>query len=106
MVADMMASPRTFGALPFAALAAVGHHATGLIIGAIVLVLVALVPVLTEAISELFWLRALNKPERSLRWILNHAASISEAERSMRLLRGARRDVLDARNKAGRRPLR
>ncbi|MGV9818894.1 hypothetical protein [Nocardia xishanensis] len=98
-----MASSRTIGSLPFAAMAAAGHHTPGLVIGAIVLVLVALVPVLTEAISELFWLRALNKPERRLRWILNHAASISEAERLMRLFRGAQRDVLDARTRASRR---
>ncbi|MEV0032222.1 hypothetical protein [Nocardia sp. NPDC050793] len=92
--------------MPFAAVAAVGHHTPGLVIGAIVLLLTALVPVLTEAISEMFWLRALNKPDRSLRRILNHAASISEAERLMRLLRSSQRDILDARVKIGRGPRR
>ncbi|MEV0298581.1 hypothetical protein [Nocardia sp. NPDC050710] len=70
------------------------------------LILTALVPVLLEAISELFWLRALNKPGRSLYRILKHAASIGEAERLMRLLRYAQRDVLDARVKTRRAPRR
>ncbi|WP_135233191.1 hypothetical protein [Nocardia sp. CS682] len=101
-----MGSSRTVGSLAFAALAAVGHHTLGLVIGAMVLVLAVLVPVLAQAISELFWLRALNKPENNLRWILNHAASLSEAERMIRLLRGAQRDILDARIKSGQSPRR
>nr|WP_042194572.1 hypothetical protein [Kibdelosporangium sp. MJ126-NF4]CEL21412.1 hypothetical protein [Kibdelosporangium sp. MJ126-NF4]CTQ96021.1 hypothetical protein [Kibdelosporangium sp. MJ126-NF4] len=98
----MATGTRTVGSLSFGALATLNHHTLGLIVGAVVVVLTALVPVLTKAISEMFWFGAQNKSERSLKRVLGHTTSIAEAERLMRLLRSAQRDVLDARSKAGR----
>lgn len=69
-----------------------------LLIGAIALVLSMLIPVVPQILNEVFWLRALNRPERNLRRILEHA-SITEAERPMRMLRRARRDVLRTRER-------
>ncbi|WP_040734971.1 hypothetical protein [Nocardia tenerifensis] len=95
-----MGNLRICGSVPFAGLAAAGGHTAGLVIGASVIVLTALVPVVTQVITELFWLRALNKPERELHWALDHAASVGEAERLMRILRCGHRDVLRARIEA------
>ncbi|MEU0874844.1 hypothetical protein [Nocardia brasiliensis] len=67
---------------------------------AFALALVALVSFAAQTITELFWLRALHKPGADLRRLLDRNISIDEAERLMRLLCAAHRDVLTARTES------
>jgi hypothetical protein len=62
----------------------------GVIVAGVVVAMVA---------GEVFWLLALGQPSRQLRWVLRHSSSAAEAERWMRLLAAARRDVLEARER-------
>ncbi|MFC9432602.1 hypothetical protein [Nocardia sp. NPDC057030] len=99
-----MANSRIPACASVAALTAVTHHLPTLAIGAITLILTMLIPVAPQILNEMFWLRALNRPERNLRQILVHA-SIPDAEPPMRMLRRARGDVLRARAERPQSPL-
>jgi hypothetical protein len=60
-------------------------------------IVLMLVPVLSAAIAELFWLNAQNKAARMLLRILDRTGSAAETEQLMGLLISAQREVLTAR---------
>ncbi|MFE9578465.1 hypothetical protein ACFYO1_18890 [Nocardia sp. NPDC006044] len=93
-----MANSRISACASVAALTAVSPHLPALFIGSSALIFSILIPVVPQILNEVFWLRALDRPERNMRRLLDHA-STTEAERPMRMLRRARGDVLRARER-------
>jgi hypothetical protein len=80
-------------AMPFA-VAATGHHTTGLVIGAAAAVVATLITTLGP---ELFWLLALILPTRERRWNARQAGSVDELIRLNRAASAAHANIVAAR---------